>query len=178
MVHSRHWSARLDDVAERAGRWAETRWPVMLAAAWGGVLLLAAAAPLAWAVGLHSLSAGLYALFHRICHQEPARSLWIAGHPMALCARDVGLYGGLCLGLVITLWRRVFIPGWIALLCVLPMALDGGSQLLGLRESTNALRLITGALAGVVAGMYLGAKIGYLRASIPSSRSGGARASG
>jgi len=178
MVHSRRWSAQVDDLAERAGRWAETRWPVMLAAAWGGVLLLAAAAPLAWAVGLHSLSAGLYALFRLICHQEPARSLWIAGHPMALCARDVGLYGGLWLGLLITLWRRVFIPGWLAFLCLLPMALDGGTQLLGLRESTNALRLITGALAGVVAGMYLGARIGYLRVSITPSRSGGTRASG
>jgi uncharacterized membrane protein len=58
------------------------------------------------------------------------------------------------------------------------MALDGGTQLLGLRESTNALRLITGALAGVVAGMYLGAKIGYRRVSITPSRSGGARTSG
>lgn len=171
MVQRRNWDAWLDTVTERAGRWAEARWPMMLAAAWGGVLFLAAAAPLARAAGLYSFSAGLYALFHLICHQEPTRSLWIAGHPMAICARDVGLYGGLWLGLLMTLWRRTFIPGWTALLCVLPMALDGGTQLLGLRESTNALRLVTGGLAGVVTAMYLGAKIGDLRSSITPSRS-------
>ncbi|MGC8828076.1 MAG: DUF2085 domain-containing protein [Anaerolineae bacterium] len=178
MVRTRGWDARFNDLAERAGRWAEARWPMMLAAAWGGVLLLAAAAPLARAAGLHSLSAGLYALFHRICHQEPARSLWIAGYPMAICARDVGLYGGLWLGLLIALWRRTFIPGWAVLLCILPMVLDGGTQLLGLRESTNALRLVTGGLAGVVTAAYLGARVGYLRSSITPSRSMGDRASG
>ncbi len=163
MVQGGNWDARLDNLAGRAGRWVEARWPVVLAAAWGGVLLLAAAAPLIRAAGLHALSARLYWLFHFICHQEPARSLWIAGHPMAICARDVGLYGGLWLGLLINFWRKVALPGWLVALCILPMALDGGSQLLGMRESTNALRLITGGLAGIPTALYLGARIGSLR---------------
>lgn len=179
MVQSKNWDAWLDNLAGRAGRWAEARWPVVLAAAWGGLLLLAAAAPLAKAAGLHTLSAWLYWLFHFICHQEPARSFWIAGHPMAICARDVGLYGGLWFGLLTTLWRKVRVPGWLVALCVLPMALDGASQLLGLRESTNALRLITGGLAGVPTALYLSARIGSLRSpSQTTSQSAGEGASG
>lgn len=165
MAYSRHWDRWLDNLAGRAGRWVETRWPLVLAATWGGLLLLAAAAPLSWAAGLYPLAARLYWLFHFICHQEPARSLWIAGHPMAICARDVGLYGGLWVGVLMALWRRPSLPGWLVVMCVLPMALDGGTQLLGLRESTNVLRLVTGGLAGIPTAAYLGSVIARRGAS-------------
>ncbi|MGQ9515673.1 MAG: DUF2085 domain-containing protein [Anaerolineae bacterium] len=167
MVHSTNWDRWLDNLAGHAGRWAERHWFAVLAAAWGGLLLLAAVAPLAWAAGLYPLATRLYWLFHFICHQEPARSLWIAGQPMAICARDVGLYGGLWVGLWIALWRRPSLPGWLVVMCVLPMALDGGTQLLGLRESTNVLRVVTGGLAGIPTAIYLGSMI--IRQIAPSA---------
>ncbi len=155
MVRGRDWDAWLNVAAQRAGCWAGEHWLVILAAAWGGIVLLAAVAPLALTAGLHPLADFLYWMFRFICHQEPARSLWIAGHPMAICARDVGLYSGLGVGLLASKHWKLAPPGWLVVLCVLPMALDGGTQLLGLRESTNILRLITGGLAGVPAAMYL-----------------------
>lgn len=38
---------------------------------------------------------------------------------------------------------------------LLPLVIDGGTQLIGLRESTNLLRVITGFIAGYAAVFYL-----------------------
>lgn len=43
------------------------------------------------------------------------------------------------------------------LVAVAPMAVDGLTQLLGMRESDNYLRFFTGALAGAVIGVDIGA---------------------
>lgn len=74
------------------------------------------------------------------------------GYKMALCVRDVGLYGGLLIGgLIFGLVRKHIRP--LSLLAygflLLPLVLDGGTQLIGLRESTWFLRLVTGLIAGM-----------------------------
>ena len=74
------------------------------------------------------------------------------GYKVALCQRDLALYGGLFVGgLAYGLFRRRLrpLPLLAYLLCLLPMAVDGGSQLIGLRESTPLLRLLTGGLLGL-----------------------------
>lgn len=84
------------------------------------------------------------------------------GYKVALCERDIAIYGGIFLaGLVFAVFRRRARPLAIGLwfvLGVLPIALDGGSQLLSIfpfyplpvRESTPLLRTLTGALFGVM----------------------------
>lgn len=74
------------------------------------------------------------------------------GFKLALCQRDMALYGGLFVaGLLFGLVRKWLRPLklWIFGLCLLPMAIDGGTQLLFLRESTWLLRVLTGGLVGV-----------------------------
>jgi uncharacterized membrane protein len=79
------------------------------------------------------------------------------GFKAALCQRDLAMYGGMFVaGLVYGLWRLLFprrplrpLKLWIFGLLLLPMALDGGTQLLMLRESNWVLRTVTGALTGV-----------------------------
>jgi len=84
------------------------------------------------------------------------------GFKVALCERDVAMYAGILLaGLAYAVLRPHLKPLhwtlWLAL-GVLPIALDGSSQLisqlpLGLlpfRESTSLLRIVTGALFGVM----------------------------
>lgn len=73
------------------------------------------------------------------------------GYKTALCQRDVALYGSLFLGgLAYALLRKRLRPlSFIAfLLCLVPMAVDGGTQLFMLRQSTPLLRLVTGGLVG------------------------------
>jgi uncharacterized membrane protein len=80
------------------------------------------------------------------------------GYKVAVCERDVAIYGSLLLsGLGFGLLRgRLRRPGkvlprlpiWLYAVMLMPMAIDGGTQLVGLRESNWILRLITGGLFG------------------------------
>lgn len=90
------------------------------------------------------------------------------GYKVALCERDVAIYGGILLfGILFAVIRRkIKSIHWIAwiLLGIVPIGLDGFSQLLSqpplnlipLRESTPLLRTLTGFLFG-----FLTAWFGY-----------------
>jgi len=74
-----------------------------------------------------------------------------AGYKIAVCQRDVAIYGSVVLaGLLFGILRRRVrgIGLKIYLLLLIPIALDGLSQLFGLRESNWWLRTVTGALFG------------------------------
>lgn len=76
------------------------------------------------------------------------------GYKMALCQRDMALYGGMLVaGLLFGLVRKRLRPLklWVFGLCLLPMAVDGVTQMLLFRESTWPLRVLTGGLVGVAA---------------------------
>ncbi len=92
-----------------------------------------------------------------------------AGYKVALCERDIAIYGSLLLfGLIFVVNKRKIQPVpwyiWIAV-GLLPIALDGVSQLPGMmtwlpdwvinRESTPALRVLTGFLFGFFTAWYL-----------------------
>jgi uncharacterized membrane protein len=91
-----------------------------------------------------------------ICHQLDDRSLTYGGRVLPVCARDTGMFLGFSVCFVALLlaygWGRRRYPSWpkiIALaLFVLPAVVDATTSYAGLRESTNAIRLVTGALAG------------------------------
>lgn len=73
------------------------------------------------------------------------------GYKVALCQRDVAIYAAIALGglLFAALRNRIHSPSIrIYLLFLIPIALDGGTQLVGLRESNWILRTLTGALFG------------------------------
>ncbi len=73
----------------------------------------------------------------------------LVGYKVALCQRDVAIYGAFLLGgLLYTRLRSRLprLPLRLYLFLVLPMALDGFTQLVGLRQSTWLLRTLTGAL--------------------------------
>jgi uncharacterized membrane protein len=74
------------------------------------------------------------------------------GYKVALCQRDVATYGTILLaGLVFGLVRHRLkpLPIWAFVLSLVPMGIDGITQLFGLRESNWQLRVITGALFGL-----------------------------
>jgi uncharacterized membrane protein len=76
------------------------------------------------------------------------------GYKMAYSERDAAIYSSmLAAGLVFALLRSRVRPldwRWYVALAVIPMALDGGTQLVMLRESTPLLRAITGILFGAL----------------------------
>jgi uncharacterized membrane protein len=84
----------------------------------------------------------------------------LVGYKVALCERDIAIYGGILIfGLLFSLsgLRLPSLPWYLWIVIgILPIALDGFSQLLSqpplsflpYRESTPALRVLTGFLFG------------------------------
>ncbi len=107
-----------------------------------------------------TLSGFIYSIYAFECHQLPYRSFFVFGHQMSVCARCFGIYTGWLVGLIIYpfVWKvtNYKTPNkWYLIIALLPMAIDGTTQLIGLRESFNELRLFTGLLAGFVGVFYI-----------------------
>lgn len=110
-------------------------------------------APVLASLGADRLSMLIFQAYALTCHQMPSRSFFIFDHQMAYCERNAAIYFAMLLaGLVyVRLRLRGLRPlrwWWYALL-ILPMAVDGFTQLFGWRESTWELRVLTGTLFGV-----------------------------
>jgi uncharacterized membrane protein len=117
-------------------------------------------APIA-AASNHPQIAGItYQLFHFLCHQLPDRSFFIAGHPLAVCARCAGIYLGFLLLLLVyplvRSLRETSLPHrrWL-LMAAAPLIVDFGLTFLGIWENTHTSRLVTGFLFGAVTVFYI-----------------------
>jgi uncharacterized membrane protein len=85
--------------------------------------------------------------FRLICHGIAHRCLFLFGTRMPICSRCVGIYLGLLAGIVtfaLMPWMRERYLRVAAIVTAGVMFIDGFTQLLRLRESTNPLRLATG----------------------------------
>ncbi len=81
------------------------------------------------------------------------------GYKVAFCERDAAIYASILLGGLVFAWVRrraqrqgrpiPKMPLWLYGICLLPIAIDGFTQLFGLRESDWLLRSITGLLFGL-----------------------------
>lgn len=112
-----------------------------------------------------------------VCHQHHARSYALHGNQLPVCARDVGVLGGLAGGFALALIATPaatfqgtfqallpFVQNRVTALAVLgvvflPLPLDGFLQLLTGYESINGVRTATGLLFGfglaVLASLFL-----------------------
>ncbi len=109
-------------------------------------------------------------LFRLLCHGLPRRCFELFAVPMPICARCTGIYAGLLAGaalfpIAVLLHERVMRP--IAIAAALPLAMDGLTQLLQFRESSNPLRMTTGVLAGLAFGLWVVSAI-RRRQNVPS----------
>ncbi|HHQ45043.1 MAG TPA: DUF2085 domain-containing protein [Candidatus Altiarchaeales archaeon] len=124
------------------------------------IFLLVIAPPFLDKYGRENLLGLDYLVFSGYCHQLDYRSLHLWGVKLAVCARCTGVYLGFLIGtLAYPFFRKLDSgekpPVWLIAVAVFPMVLDGGTQLIGLRESNNMLRLFTGLLFGACIAPYL-----------------------
>ena len=97
-----------------------------------------------------------YSVLKGFCHRLPERSFFIFGKQFPVCARCLGIYSAFFFGVILFI-LKIFtfenLTGYstilISCLLIFPTAIDGFTQLFGLRESNNFLRLTTGLLAGL-----------------------------
>jgi uncharacterized membrane protein len=93
----------------------------------------------------------------------------VTGYKVAICQRDIAMYGSMIIAAILFQITRKKVKGlpwylWV-ILAVLPIAIDGGSQLfsiggnwpawLPVRESNPVLRTITGSLFGLGTAWYV-----------------------
>jgi uncharacterized membrane protein len=96
-------------------------------------------------------------LFRVFCHGIPERCIYLWGVPMPICARCTAIYAGLILSLLafLVLPRlKERLARMVLYAACVPMAIDGFTQLAGLRLSTNPLRMETGLLVGIAFGVW------------------------
>ncbi|MCJ7681492.1 MAG: DUF2085 domain-containing protein, partial [Candidatus Aminicenantes bacterium] len=128
---------------------------ILFSLLWIGLIFLA---PVLHRQG-HPLGALLYGAFAPTCHQIPSRCFSIAGFPLAVCSRCLGIYVGFLTGFIhYSLLRGlsgVRLPKTSALLLVsLPIALDAAAHFTRLGFSPLWLRFTTGWIWGQILPYY------------------------
>ena len=117
-------------------------------------------APLAVAHDHEAAGQTIYRAFATVCHQIPGRSFYLAGHPLAVCARCTGLYAGLAAGMLlfplVRSLRSTETPArhWL-FIAGAPMVIDFSLSLFGIWQNTHLSRFVTGALLGAVAAFFI-----------------------
>ena len=148
-----------DEGSARRGRSAWAAWGFVLtgAASLVGMIVLA---PLARARGSLLLSQVFYQFFHAACHQMPERSFYLAGYPLAVCARCTGLYVGALAGVIayplVRPLARTDAPRreWL-ILAAIPTTIDFALGFFHVWENTHWSRFSTALLLGAAAAFYV-----------------------
>ncbi len=98
--------------------------------------------------------------FSGLCHQQPHRSFWVNGQPMAVCSRCFGIYSGFFIGLLAGPFLDKMIPKSflkkLLLVTVILNIVDVVGNIAGLWSNTLLSRLALGFLMAISAGLLLG----------------------
>lgn len=105
----------------------------------------------------------LYFMGRSVCHQLPERSFFIQNNQFPLCARCTGIYIGMLLGLLYLLIRKrdkgnrppAIKQLIVMVICWIPMMVDGVTSYVGVRDTNNLIRFITGLFFGVFIPVFI-----------------------
>ena len=125
---------------------------------WMGLIV---GAPVAASGGHETLAFVIYHGLSGACHQMPERAFWIAGHPLAVCARCTGIYAGFALAVLLYPLAARCLPThgtprreWLVL-ALAPTAFDFTLGITGLWANTHLSRSLTGAWLGAWLAFYV-----------------------
>ena len=82
------------------------------------------------------------------------------GYKFPVCSRDVAIYlamllGALALPFLMRMEGEDWPSPWLLAAACVPIAIDGGTQIIGLRESSNFARAATGFIVGFALPFYI-----------------------
>ncbi len=142
----------MNSTGQFVGNFLINHWATMITFVLGVLVFAALSVPFLSYFGLDGISKQIFFALHMVCAQIPSHSFYIFGHQLGMCARNFSIYTSMFIGSLIFVLSNKRIPGipwWVWILMILPMALDGTTQMFGLRESTWELRVLTGTLFGL-----------------------------
>lgn len=102
-----------------------------------------------------------HALFRGLCHQDPSRSFWLMGTPMAVCSRCFGIYSSFALSWLLfpmvkdSLGAPFRHRKKILAIIVLLNIVDVIGDMSGLWHNTLVSRFFLGAAIGISAALVL-----------------------
>jgi len=137
--------------------WAAWACVAGVALLWLGLI---AGAPVAASSGHEATAFVIYQGLKTVCHQMAERAFWVAGHPLAVCARCFGVYAGFAVAVLLyPLSRRLQRTAtprreWL-ILALFPTALDFALGITGLWANTHSSRFLTGAWLGAWTAFYV-----------------------
>lgn len=140
-------------------------WLLIFCVVLGLFVGLAWVTPIFAALGWWDVANFLYSVYALTCHQLPERCGTLFGYQVAFCFRNTALYGGILLfGILYGLardrrwpalrWLRRPAAWWVFVLLLLPMAIDGGTHLLGMRDG-----LVNPTFSPVYGSFWVGSQI-------------------
>jgi len=100
----------------------------------------------------------IYSCGDVLCHQKLDRSFSINGNEMPFCSRCTAIWLGIAIGLGFIVFYKINLDEKFIILIFIglfPIGIDGFGQLLGLWESNNLIRVITGVLTGFICGLAI-----------------------
>jgi len=142
----------MNSIGRFVGNFLIDHWATLITCVLGILVFAALSVPFLSYFGLDGISKQIFFALHLVCAQIPSHSFYIFGHQLGMCARNFSIYASMFIGSLIFVLSKKRIPGipwWFWILMILPMALDGTTQMFGLRESTWELRVLTGTLFGL-----------------------------
>ena len=145
---------RVGIFGDAVGTWLRRHWLALVNGTLATYIGVAVLTPFAYMLGWDGPASAVFHVYRFFCDELPTHSFFIGGYQLCLCARCLAIYSSLLIGGLLLAYLRKRQPVkaiafWTWILFALPMALDGGTQLPGWRESNNALRVITGLLFGL-----------------------------
>lgn len=142
----------MNNTGRLVGNFLMVHWATVLTAMLGLLVFAALSVPFLSYFGLDGISKQIFFSLHMVCAQIPSHSFYVFGHQLGMCARNLSIYSAMFLGSLIFVLSKKRLPGipwWLWVLMILPLAVDGTTQMFGLRESTWELRVLTGTLFGL-----------------------------
>lgn len=123
-------------------------------------LMLVLTAPVALSrERLPALTTAVYQAGALVCHQRPERSFHLAGMQLPVCARCFGLYVAGAAGLILTSRHRhavsVRAARTLLLLAAIPIGVTVALEWLGMIQTSNLQRMVTGLPLGFAAAVLI-----------------------
>ncbi|MGH9580569.1 MAG: DUF2085 domain-containing protein [Terriglobales bacterium] len=106
----------------------------------------AVGAPLLAYLGYWLAAFAIMQFFSAVCHQDPARSFWLGGAPVAVCARCLGIYLGAAAGAGLRIPRRELLAA-LAVVASVSLA-DYAAEVAGLHGNWPWARFTLGVMLG------------------------------
>ena len=101
----------------------------------------------------YDLSAKLTSLFIYSCHQQPDRSFWLLGYPVALCCRCYGVYFSTMIASIFAIFNKLKLNRIAIIILILISAIDIYINYgMGIRvhNTGNITRFIVGIIMGLL----------------------------